>query len=176
MQNGKSCSQITKPAGKRAFWRRIVAMKFAYYVHDQRNPLFLFYSMHLVHMPLQIPSEYEEKFSFIPDRYRRLNHAMAYFMDQKVGDIVEAYSKNGTCGIILCLYSIQTIRGWNHGGWNMWRKQLPVDWRKICNWEGGIRVNAFIAGGIIPEGKRGTREDKSYITAWDWYAYVCIFG
>ena len=41
---------------------------------------------------------------------------------------------------------------------------------KFSNWEGGIRVNAFIAGGIIPEGKRGTREDKSYITAWDWYA------
>ena len=44
-------------------------------------------------MPLQIPSDYEEKFSFISDRHCRLNHAMVYFMDQKVGDIVEALVK-----------------------------------------------------------------------------------
>ena len=28
----------------------------------------------------------------------------------------------------------------------------------------------FYSRGIIPKDKRGTREDKSYITAWDWYA------
>ncbi len=33
------------------------------------DPLFIFWSMHLVHMPLEVPTSYLNKFSFIKDRY-----------------------------------------------------------------------------------------------------------
>ena len=48
---------------------------------------------------------------------------------------------------------------------------LPPQLRggKFSNWEGGIRVNAFISGGFIPPAARGTVQ--SGLTAgWDWYA------
>lgn len=52
-------------------------------------PLFLFYSMHLVHMPLQVKNAILEKFNFIDDRWRQLMHAMVSEMDSNVGRIVE---------------------------------------------------------------------------------------
>ena len=173
MQNGKSCSQSNQnPSGETCiFEEELFANEVLNIImsHDQRKPLFLFYSMHLVHMPLQIPSKYEEKFSFIPDRYRRLNHAMAYFMDEKVGDIVEALVKRRMWNNTLFVFHADNggeIMGAGICGGN----NYPLTGGKFSNWEGGIRVNAFITGGIIPIHKRGTREDKSYITAWDWYA------
>ena len=156
MQNGKSCSQNNqKPAGETCiFEEELLANEVLDIItsHDQRNPLFLFYSMHLVHMPLQIPSDYEEKFSFISDRHRRLNHAMAYFLDQKVGDIVEALVKRNMWNNTLFVFHSDNggeIMGAGICGGN----NYPLTGGKFSNWEGGTRVNAFIAGGIIPEGK-----------------------
>eukprot|EP00666_Eupelagonemidae_sp_cell4sb_P007893 gene7893-16554_t len=34
---------------------------------------------------------------------------------------------------------------------------------------GGIRVNAFAAGGFLPAAVRGTKQ-TSLIAGWDWYA------
>ena len=52
-------------------------------------PLFLFYSMHLVHMPLQAKEAILEKFDFIDDRWRKLMHAMVSEMDSNIGRIVD---------------------------------------------------------------------------------------
>ena len=39
----------------------------------------------------------------------------------------------------------------------------------MSNWEGGIRVNAFVSGGFLPPSVRGTKQ--SGLTAgWDWFA------
>ena len=61
---------------------------------DSDAPLFLFYSMHLVHMPLQVKDEILKKFDFIDDRWRKLMHAMVSEMDSNVGRIVEVSGKN----------------------------------------------------------------------------------
>ena len=58
--------------------------------HDVSSPLFLFYSSHLVHMPLQAPSTYVDRFAFIANSYRRLNHAMGAYLDAAVGSLVAA--------------------------------------------------------------------------------------
>jgi len=39
----------------------------------------------------------------------------------------------------------------------------------MANWEGGIRVNAFVSGGFIPQKMRGQKLEE-LITGWDWYA------
>ena len=52
-------------------------------------PLFLFYSMHLVHMPLQVKEEILKQFDFIDDKWRKLMHAMVSEMDSNVGRIVK---------------------------------------------------------------------------------------
>ena len=40
------------------------------------DPLFIFWSWHTVHSPLQVPQEFYEKFNFIDDWRRRRYHAM----------------------------------------------------------------------------------------------------
>ena len=63
--------------------------------HNVSEPLFLFWSMHLVHMPLQVPKAYTDKFSFIKDSYRRLNHAMGNYMDDEIGSVVNTIKARG---------------------------------------------------------------------------------
>ena len=40
---------------------------------------------------------------------------------------------------------------------------------KFSNWEGGIRVAAFVSGGVVPAARRGTVE-TGLVAGWDWYA------
>ena len=47
----------------------------------------------------------------------------------------------------------------------------PLRGGKAGNWEGGVRVNGFVAGGFVPEKMRGTKLE-GLTTAWDWYATV----
>jgi len=52
----------------------------------------------------------------------------------------------------------------------------PLRGGKMSNWEGGVRVNAFVSGGLIPPAQRGTKE-TGLVTAWDWYAtYSALAG
>lgn len=42
--------------------------------------------------------------------------------------------------------------------------------------QGGIRVNAFVTGGLVPADKRGTKQD-GLMAAWDWYStYAHLAG
>ena len=57
------------------------------------NPLFLFWSTHLVHYPLEIPDQWYNKFSFIKDKLRRRMHAMVSYLDDEVGQVVKLLKK-----------------------------------------------------------------------------------
>lgn len=48
----------------------------------------------------------------------------------------------------------------------------PLRGGKVSNYEGGVRTNAFISGGLVPAAKRGTTHDD-ILTCWDWYATFC---
>jgi arylsulfatase I/J len=45
----------------------------------------------------------------------------------------------------------------------------PLRGGKFSNFEGGIRTNAFVSGGAIPESRRGSKE-TALVTGWDFYA------
>jgi arylsulfatase I/J len=91
--NGASCSQYNQtPGGGEAcvfedvlFTDRVVEIL---NTHDARDPLFLFWSMHLVHMPLQVPQAYLDQFNFIDDKERQLMRAMGALLDANVGRVV----------------------------------------------------------------------------------------
>ena len=58
---------------------------------------------------------------------------------------------------------------WNGGGGaNNW----PLKGSKGSNWEGGVRVVAFAAGGALPAARRGQKEEGNMHIA-DWYATFC---
>ena len=69
-------------------------------LHDTKDPLFLFYSSHLIHTPLQIPRWYHEKVTNLTNEKlegrtydllsRKLYAAMVYFLDEAIGKIVDA--------------------------------------------------------------------------------------
>lgn len=138
------------------------------------SPLFLFYSMHLVHMPLQVKEEILRKFDFIDDRWRKLMHAMVYEMDRNVGHIVEVLKETGLWDDALVVFHTDNggeIMAQYCGG-NNW----PLRGGKFSNFEGGIRANAFVTGGFLPVHRRGVKEE-GFMTTADWYAtYAALAG
>ena len=64
--------------------------------HDSSKPLFLNYASKIVHYPLQVPIEYQEKFSFIQDDdNRKMYHAMVNFLDDQLKNITDALKEYG---------------------------------------------------------------------------------
>jgi len=144
--------------------------------HDPTEPLFLFHSFHLIHTPLEVPEAYEQRFSFLKDKSRRLYAAMVQYMDEELGTFVSALQEKGMWEDTLMIvssdnggpiYSGPITKGVDGGANN-----IPLKGGKLTDWEGGIRVNAFVSGGVVPVGKRGTELDK-YVHISDWYATLC---
>ena len=42
----------------------------------------------------------------------------------------------------------------------------------MSNWDGGVRVNAFVSGGFLPPPVRGTKFE-GLVAAWDLFATFC---
>eukprot|EP00948_MAST-09A_sp_MAST-9A-sp1_P000767 g767.t1 len=133
------------------------------------SPLFLFWSMHLVHYPLEVPDEWLEKFSFIKDNHRRKMHAMVSYMDNDIGEVFTLLKQLDMWNNTLIVFHS------DNGGeliWGCAGNNFPLRGGKFSNFEGGIRVNAFVTGGVLPPSRRGQVE-SNYITSWDWYATYC---
>jgi len=52
---------------------------------------------------------------------------------------------------------------------------FPLKGGKFSDWQGGIRVNAFVTGGYLPENMRG-QKTEGYIHIADWYATFCALA
>ena len=68
--------------------------------HDVSTPLFLFFSPHAVHTPLQMPQEYLDRFHFMnttdkPQHYRQLYSAQVKFVDDAIGNLTNAFKRRG---------------------------------------------------------------------------------
>ena len=89
--------------------------------------------------------------------HRRIYAAMVHFMDACVGNITDALKAKG-------MWDTSVIIGWSDNGGptftgsshtaNNW----PHKGSKGDNWEGGVRVNAFVGGGALPAAVRGTQK------------------
>ncbi len=180
--------------------------------HDGSRPLFLNYASKIVHYPLQVPIEYQEKFSFIQDDdNRKMYHAMVNFLDDQLKNITDALKEygywnntlmvltsdnggyvldpQGLCNTTTTETSSTTDVG--HGtacfngeaGANNYPLRVRFFFTFSCSkqpqtlffqggkystFEGGIRVNAFVSGGFVPESQRGKKLDGIVHIA-DWY-------
>ena len=135
--------------------------------HDaQAAPLFLVHAFHIVHTPLQVPPEYERRFGFIDYRNRRTYAAMVSYMDGVVGQLADALKAKSMWESTLMLFTADNggavyypASGSNH----------PLLGGKLNDFEGGVRVAAFLSGGALPTAARGTQLDALIHIA-DWYA------
>lgn len=59
-------------------------------VLQNNTPLFLLWSSHLVHMPLEAPTSYIDQFRHVNSTRRRMMRAMTKFLDDAIGLVVQA--------------------------------------------------------------------------------------
>ena len=166
--------------------------------HDfNAAPLYLHWTPHVTHNPLQAPRAYlealnytlddENKCSFSVDTSptgavfpggpsgtkvacRRTFEAMAKFADDAMGQVVAAIAARGVWDDTLLVWQSDNGGTANlefGGGSN-----FPLRGGKATWWEGGMRVAAMVGGGFLPAAARGTRVAAMTHTA-DWLATLC---
>lgn len=178
--NGPSCSQENQhPIDETCVYEDDIFLEEIKNIitsHDVASdvPLFLFYSMHLVHMPLQAKQNKLDQFAFINDMHRREMHAMVNTVDDYIGEVIDTLKSTQ-----LWNDSLVVIHS-DNGGEIMTEfcggNNYPLRGGKFSNFEGGIRVNAVVSGGYLPERRRGKKETGLMSIA-DWYAtYATIAG
>jgi arylsulfatase I/J len=138
------------------------------------EPFFLCYAPHIAHEPLQVPKAYENNFSHIDNERRRLYAAMVYLLDEQMGILVNQLKQANMWDNTVFVFASDNggpiYRYGTPGGNNN-----PLRGGKASNFEGGIRVPAFVSGGYLPEKARGTK--KAGLSAlWDWYATFAAIG
>jgi len=149
--------------------------------HDASVPLFLFYSFHLIHSPLQVPLSYQERIKDMvrlrggepfSSRNRMLYAAMVLYLDDVVGELTqELKTKQMWSNTLIVFTSDNGGPIYEPGSGN----NHPLKGGKYSDWEGGVRTNAFLSGGYIPERLRNT-QNEHIISIADWYATLCVIS
>ena len=140
--------------------------------HDQSKPLFLYYGAHLIHKPYQVPDQYLNMYKYINNSDRQYYHAMTKYMDDTVGDIVNSLKEHNLWDNLLFVVSsdnggpVHSDSGGNN---------FPLKGGKTSDWQGGVRVNAFVSGGFLPGKMRG-QKTEGYVHMADWYATFCALA
>jgi arylsulfatase I/J len=153
--NSFSCSQANQAAScvyeDELFLRRVLETIEA---HDAATPLFLVWASHGVHTPYEVPDRYLQRFAFIDQEQRRFYAAMVAHTDDMVANVTAALKRKGLWDSTLYL-TVSDNGGpvTNGTGAN----NHPLRGGKLTNFEGGVRANAFAAGGFLAPEVRGTR-------------------
>ncbi|RUS83225.1 hypothetical protein EGW08_009036 [Elysia chlorotica] len=106
---------------------------------DPDEPLFLYIPFSAPHSPLQVPSKYEQLYSHIKSRERRIYSGMVTALDEAVGKIVDALQDKGMTGNMFLVFTSD-----NGGSSYMGGNNLPLRGGKNTLWEGGTRVPTFV--------------------------------
>ena len=146
--------------------------------HNTSAPLFLFYSFHLVHTPLQVPASYLRRIDalvaaagappFDTDN-RRLYAAMVLYMDEAVGELADAFRAREMWESTLMIF-LSDNGGpiYEPGSAN----NFPLRGGKYNDFQGGVNANAFLSGGWLAPRRRGSVFGGVVHIA-DWYAMLC---
>ena len=97
---------------------------------------------------------------------------MVNYLDDILGELVNFLKQCGLWDNLLFVYVISSDNGGSlHDGAN----NYPLNGGKTTDWQGGIRVNAFVSGGYLPTNLRG-KKTEGYIHIADWYATFCALA
>lgn len=141
-ENGPSCSQSNQsPEGEVCRYEDDIFLQEVLGIltsHDSLVPLFLVYSMHLTHFPLEAPQSQLDAFSFVDSPLRQRMNAMTNLVDQYVGQVVSTLRNTG-----LWDNTVLVFHGDNGGeiifGESCAGNNYPLRGGKFSHWEGGIR-------------------------------------
>ena len=102
-----------------------------------------------------------------PCCFRQFYSAMTNYVDMHVGQVVDALKAKGMWDQTLMVVSSDNggpIYRNGSAGANNW----PLRGGKKSNFEGGVRVNAFVTGGLVPAARRGQVEE-GFAASEDWF-------
>eukprot|EP00039_Didymoeca_costata_P020357 m.340990 g.340990 ORF g.340990 m.340990 type:complete len:528 (+) comp19698_c0_seq1:49-1632(+) len=119
--------------------------------HDPTTPLFYNYDFHIVHEPLEVPGVYYNKFDFIKNDYqshRQTYAAMVNYMDGAIGNITDLLNSKDMFKDTIIFFQSDN-GGPSFSGSSHTANNWPHKGSKMSNWEGGVRVNAFVSGGYL---------------------------
>ncbi|XP_055926476.1 arylsulfatase B-like isoform X2 [Argiope bruennichi] len=128
---------------------------------DPDIPLFLYLPFQAVHFPLQVPKEYEDKYSHIKNKERRIFSGMVTAMDDAIGSLVADMKRFGFWDNFLIVFISDNGADVVNGGSN-----YPLRGAKMTLWEGGTRVPTFLYGDIL---QKSGYINNNLIHAVDWF-------
>ena len=151
--------------------------------HDASVPMLLFWAPHIAHAPLQVPDSVAAGFAFIgrsasgdnADSARQRMHAMVHFLDGAVGNVTDALKRKPGMWESTIMVFFSDNGGWMSANGTAGGNNFPLTGGKYNNFEGGIRSNSFVTGGVLGAQLRGTKFD-GLVTGWDMYATFCAFA
>ncbi|ETO10084.1 hypothetical protein RFI_27294 [Reticulomyxa filosa] len=148
------------------------------YVNDtseNKNPFFIYLPFQAVHGPNQdkkkkkkkAPQQYVERFSNITNSDRQMLAAMATVMDEVVGQLIETLHETNLWDNTLVIFSTD-----NGGPQSSQRNNYPLRGSKATLWEGGVRGDGFVTGGVLNPSRRGqVSNELMHVT--DWLPTLC---
>jgi len=179
--NSPECNYNNQTVGSKCTYTDALfeeRVKILLQAHDKSTPMFLFWATHAVHGPYQPPQESTDKAREIklsmPDGYRKYldtrtdYYGSLQFMDDSIGRVTQVLMETGMWEDTLIVFS-------SDNGAVLGFDNRPIKGVKFSNWEGGIRVCTFVAGGFVPKAQRGSRLN-GLIGGEDWYATFAELG
>jgi arylsulfatase I/J len=162
--------------------------------HDVSKPLFLVYTPHIAHCPLQVPEDWLAKFDNPDDekqcqqqttyifpgstqkdyRCRNQYRAMVALLDEVLGNVTDLLKARGMWADTLMVLSSD-----NGGPMDVAESgstNFPLRGAKYSDFEGGIRVAAFASGGFLPAAVRGTVNEGTVHIADFYGTYAKLAG
>ena len=134
--------------------------------HNPVDPFFLYLPLHIVHGPLEAPTEWLDIY---PIRstcdQKRIIQAMISVADNVTGLVVDLLKKNSMWNNTIMVVSA------DNGGIGA-GSNYPLKGSKMTFFEGGVRVLAFANGGLLPDKMRG-KTSEGFIHIADWYPTFC---
>jgi len=161
--------------------------------HDASEPLFMLYTPHVAHCPLQVPPEWLARFQLPDDeaacqaqtpyvfpgsgpgdyRCRSQYAAMVELLDGVLANLTGVLKDRGMWDDTL--FVLTSDNGGPQGPTESGSSNWPLRGGKYSYWEGGVRATALVAGGFVPPGVRGTLQPEPIHIA-DWYGTLCALA
>jgi arylsulfatase B len=140
--------------------------------HDPSIPMFLFHPFFLPQVPYQIPIAWQQPFVNVTNPNRRKYIGMLFYMDTIVGSFVNALKVKN-------MYNNKLIiMVFDNGGFIQYRaggNNYPLRGGEESFFDGGVRVNAFVAGGVIPKKMMMGKTITEYVHTADLYTTFLDF-
>lgn len=149
------------------YWERIQSIITN---HDATTPMFLYYPMQEVHMPLENPPSGAQQCSDIPNADRKTYCAMITIADQAISNLTKALQAAGMWDNMVFIVSSDNGGLPNGGGYN-W----PLRSHKGWLFEGGVRGTSFVVSNLIPEARRGSSYE-GLVHVSDWHPTLTLLG